>query len=153
TAAHGRFGFQGGVFDVATGLYHFGIRDFDPETGRWTEADPSGLSAGDTNLYRFTGNGPTNATHPSRKYLIVTNQNLEFIINQYADAQIKIGSRKIAGRHGWNLLYYISGPKEPGETASKWVKLTNRALHAPPGKRPPITSQSDKWNDPEALDV
>ncbi len=32
------FGFDGGLVDPATGLVHFGARDYDPTTGRWTWA-------------------------------------------------------------------------------------------------------------------
>ena len=38
------FGFAGGVYDPQTGLVRFGIRDYDPETGRWTLKDLIGFS-------------------------------------------------------------------------------------------------------------
>ncbi len=60
-----RFGFQGMVRDAATGLDDTHGRDYDPATGRWTTLDPSGLTAGDANEYRFVGNDPTNAIDPS----------------------------------------------------------------------------------------
>ncbi len=34
------FGFAGGLYDPATGLVRFGARDYDPQTGRFTAADP-----------------------------------------------------------------------------------------------------------------
>src|SRR5262249_35292026 len=34
----------------------------DPKIGRWTTEDPSGISAGDPNFYRYAGNDPTNYT-------------------------------------------------------------------------------------------
>jgi hypothetical protein len=37
---------------------------YDPTTGRWLTEDPSGFDAGDANLYRYVGNGPTNAIDP-----------------------------------------------------------------------------------------
>src|SRR2546421_515233 len=37
---------------------------YDPKTGRWISQDPLGFTAGDTNLYRYVGNSPTNATDP-----------------------------------------------------------------------------------------
>jgi hypothetical protein len=38
---------------------------FNPMLGRWMEEDPIGFEAGDTNLYRYVGNNPTDATDPS----------------------------------------------------------------------------------------
>jgi hypothetical protein len=38
---------------------------FDPRIGRWLSQDPIGFQAGDTNLYRYVENDPTNATDPS----------------------------------------------------------------------------------------
>jgi uncharacterized protein RhaS with RHS repeats len=38
---------------------------YDPTIGRWTSEDPIGFKAGDTNLYRYVGNCPTNVTDSS----------------------------------------------------------------------------------------
>lgn len=38
---------------------------YEPKLGRFIQQDPIGFNAGDTNLYRFVGNSPTNATDPS----------------------------------------------------------------------------------------
>ncbi len=56
--------FQGGLRDYDTGLYHFRNRDYSPTLGRWTRNDPIGFEAGDTNLYRYVGNGPVNGVDP-----------------------------------------------------------------------------------------
>ena len=40
-------------------------RYYDPTTGRWKPPGPEGFNAGDSNLYRFARNAPTNATDPS----------------------------------------------------------------------------------------
>jgi RHS repeat-associated protein len=63
-----RFKYAGGYFEATTGLYHFGAREYDPATGRWRQEDPSGFSAGDSNLDRYVGNGPTDATDPTGEY-------------------------------------------------------------------------------------
>jgi RHS repeat-associated protein len=60
-----RFLFQGGRIDAATGLYAFGLRDYDVAAGVWMERDPIGLDAGDPNLYRFVGNNPVNFVDPT----------------------------------------------------------------------------------------
>jgi RHS repeat-associated protein len=60
-----RFKFQGGEWDSNIGLYHFGARWNDPVDGRWISQDPLGFAAGDSNLYRFVGNQPTDERDPS----------------------------------------------------------------------------------------
>lgn len=40
------FGFAGGLYDPATGLVKFGVRDYDPDIGRWLEREPLRLLAG-----------------------------------------------------------------------------------------------------------
>ncbi|MEP0347102.1 RHS repeat-associated core domain-containing protein [Rhodopirellula bahusiensis] len=51
--------------DPLTGLVEAKARWYDPGTGRFLSNDPMGFAAGDANLYRYVGNGPTNATDPS----------------------------------------------------------------------------------------
>src|SRR5262249_30289567 len=53
------FGFAGGVYDRDTGLVRLGARDYDPEVGRWTTKDGTGL-AGGLNVYAYVGNDPVN---------------------------------------------------------------------------------------------
>src|SRR5581483_8739420 len=50
-------GFAGGLADPQTGLVRFGIRDYDPASGRFTERDPT-LYAGGLNLYAYVGGDP-----------------------------------------------------------------------------------------------
>jgi RHS repeat-associated protein len=59
------YGFTGRELDVATGLYYYRARYYDPAVGRFLTPDPSGLAAGDTNLYRYVGNNPTSLVDPS----------------------------------------------------------------------------------------
>jgi RHS repeat-associated protein len=60
------FGFAGGLYDPDTGLVRFGLRDYDPEIGRWTAKDPAGFAADAAplgqrmNLYAYAGNDPVN---------------------------------------------------------------------------------------------
>ncbi|MCO8124103.1 RHS repeat-associated core domain-containing protein, partial [Stieleria sp. TO1_6] len=51
--------------DDDTGLLEAKARWYDPSSGRFISQDPIGFAAGDANLYRYVGNGPTNATDPS----------------------------------------------------------------------------------------
>jgi RHS repeat-associated protein len=59
------FGFAGGLYDRDTQLTHFGAREYDAETGRWTAKDPLGFGGGDTNLYRYVGNDSVNFVDPT----------------------------------------------------------------------------------------
>jgi RHS repeat-associated protein len=52
-------------YDVIQGNYYADARRYNPATGRFESPDPSGFSAGDDNLNRYTDNGPTNAIDPS----------------------------------------------------------------------------------------
>jgi RHS repeat-associated protein len=65
------FGFAGGLYDPATGLTHFGLREYDAEVGRWLTKDPAGFAGGDTNLYRYASNDPVNFIDMSGEVPIV----------------------------------------------------------------------------------
>jgi len=56
--------FQGGRHANVIEVYHFRNRDLNADHGRWQEVDPLGFEAGDSNLYRFVINTPTNHTDP-----------------------------------------------------------------------------------------
>jgi len=59
------FGFAGGLYDPDTGLVRFGVRDYDPEIGRFTAPDPMLFSGGGANLYAYVSNDPVNRADPS----------------------------------------------------------------------------------------
>jgi RHS repeat-associated protein len=65
TAADFRFGYTGRELDTETGLYYYRARYYDSGLGRFISEDPVGFSAGDTNLYRYVNNNPTNWTDPT----------------------------------------------------------------------------------------
>lgn len=63
------FGFAGGLYDHDTGLVRFGLRDYDPATGRWTTRDSILFAGGSTNLYTYVNNDPVNLIDvDGRKY-------------------------------------------------------------------------------------
>ncbi|WP_074307246.1 RHS repeat-associated core domain-containing protein [Singulisphaera sp. GP187] len=64
-SAGDRFKFTGRELDAATGLQYHRARYYDAALGRWTQEDPIGFAAGDANLYRYVGNGPTGKVDPS----------------------------------------------------------------------------------------
>jgi RHS repeat-associated protein len=57
-------GFAGGIEDPVTGLVRFGLRDYEPLTGRFTAKDPI-LHEGGMNLFVFAGNDPVSKRDPS----------------------------------------------------------------------------------------
>jgi len=61
----GRYAWTGRELDVETGLQYNRARYYDSGTGRWISQDPMGFDAGDSNLYRYVNNKPTQATDPS----------------------------------------------------------------------------------------
>ncbi len=58
------FGFAGGLYDSATGLVHFGERDYDADAGRFTAKDPVLFTSGETNLYAYVFGDPVNRIDP-----------------------------------------------------------------------------------------
>jgi RHS repeat-associated protein len=60
-----RFGFTGRELDPETGLYYYRARYYDPLVGRFISVDSIGFQAGDTNLYRYVFNSPTQGTDPT----------------------------------------------------------------------------------------
>ncbi len=58
-------GYAGGLADAVSGLVHFGRRDYDVTSGRWTARDPALFAAGQDNLYVYVGNNPISQRDPS----------------------------------------------------------------------------------------
>ena len=59
-----RFPGQVSTTQVA-GLYQNGFRDYDPQTGRYIESDPIGLSGGSASTYAYVGGNPVSSSDPS----------------------------------------------------------------------------------------
>jgi RHS repeat-associated protein len=57
------FRFSTKYVDNETGLIYYGMRYYQPATGRWISRDPSG-EAGGMNLYAMVGNNPLNSYDP-----------------------------------------------------------------------------------------
>jgi RHS repeat-associated protein len=58
------FGFAGGLYDPDTVLVRFGARDYDAETGRFTQKDPAQFGGG-SNFYAYAANDPINYVDPA----------------------------------------------------------------------------------------
>ena len=58
------FGFAGGIYDQHTGLVRFGVRDYDPQVGRWTVKDPIRFNGDGPNLYGYVQGNPVSFSDP-----------------------------------------------------------------------------------------
>ena len=58
------FGFAGGLYDSDTKLTHFGFREYDAFTGKWTAKDPLLFGGGDSNLYGYVLGDPVDLVDP-----------------------------------------------------------------------------------------
>ena len=54
------FGFAGGLYDPASGLTRFGIRDYRADLGRWLTREPGAPTDTTTNAYRYADADPIN---------------------------------------------------------------------------------------------
>jgi RHS repeat-associated protein len=70
----GHYAWTGREFDVETDLQYNRARYYDATTGRWISQDPLGFDAGDSNLYRYVRDAPTNATDPTGEQFGSTTQ-------------------------------------------------------------------------------
>ncbi|XP_048031700.1 teneurin-3 isoform X2 [Megalobrama amblycephala] len=71
-------GFHGGLYDPLTKLLHFGVRDYDIMSGRWTSPDfmlweKISKNPGPFNLYMFRNNNPISKVQKVRDYLTDVN--------------------------------------------------------------------------------
>ena len=78
-------GYTGEPYQQATSLQFDGKRIYEPLTGRMLSQDPSGYTAGDTNLYRYAGNSPTNGTDPSGLELFVYHAEADQVVKWFHD--------------------------------------------------------------------
>lgn len=92
------FGFAGGIYDRDTKLVRFGARDYDAETGRWTDKDPIGFNGGYTNLYAYAGNDPINLYDPTG--LLSSGQAKELADNAYEWAK-EWGTNRLFELNEW----------------------------------------------------
>ena len=106
------FGFTGRPFDTNTDLQNNGRRWYNASLGRWESPDPTEFTAGDTNLYRYVGNSPTNATDPTGLWT----RELWQIVAYWDEKEGK----------GYLLLEFrtVPGPLDNWVPAASWIDVT-----------------------------
>ncbi len=88
-------GFAGGIADGTTALVHFGFRDYDPASGRWTARDPALYDGGSLNLYSYVDGDPVNRADPTGLWSITVGASLYEFLG--GGASLTIGSDGIKG--------------------------------------------------------
>jgi len=106
-------GFTGRPFDVDSFLNWHLNRWYDTFVARWMSEDPIGFVAGDLNLYRYVGNGPSNGADPTGLLDIHAAQLLGSAMHSYSNGDYTQAisliekAMKIDDRHP--LIYYYRG--------------------------------------------
>jgi RHS repeat-associated protein len=109
------FGFAGGLYDPITKLVLFGVRDYDPQTGRWTRQNPAWFSGDDPNLYRYCANDPINLLDPmgldnwdaAQGFFDQLNEEIQTAVNPVLGLNLLIDSAVNAGERA---LGFDPGP-------------------------------------------
>ncbi|MFH1812391.1 MAG: RHS repeat-associated core domain-containing protein [Pseudomonadota bacterium] len=63
-------GFGGGLEDTLTGLTRLGLRDYDPEAGRFTSTDLKLFNGGQYHLYAYAGSDPVGHADPTGLFCV-----------------------------------------------------------------------------------
>jgi RHS repeat-associated protein len=100
--------YTGQYQDVTTGLYKMGARYYQPELGRWTQPDPSGL---DAHSYVYAGSDPINNSDPTGLFCITgknPNGSCRSISRAVERAFVPPEGCAIFSPFGWQLLWWGS---------------------------------------------
>jgi RHS repeat-associated protein len=107
-------GFAGGIEDPHTGLVRFGMRDYDPQTGRWTARDPAMFGGSPENLFAYAENQPTGRRDPTGLWSIGVGSFLGIgggITISYADGNYGWCSEVGAGAGGGVDIDFAAKPE------------------------------------------
>ncbi len=96
------FGFTGLPFDSGSQTYRTPTRPYDPQTGRWDQPDWINELGGQTNLYAYCGNSPTNATDPNgtQRTMTISKKSISYLGGT-------IGIYDLAGRLMGNGAFHV----------------------------------------------
>ncbi len=123
TSAQVVFGYSGKPYDQISGLYDFGYRDYDPQTGRFITEDP--IRDG-VNWYSFVNQDPVNFKDPSGLICIPVISRVVMSVGDWADMKLN-GSDELIRNSGCavtyasNMLYAMDIRQNPNEINEKYV--------------------------------
>ena len=130
-------GFAGGIPDPETGLVRFGVRDYDPTSGRWTSRDPM-LFYGGLNLFVYGANDPINHRDPAGKLVVVSTIVIAGLAITAIDAGLTYYQTKSVSKTAWSaatgtaLTFTGAGASvTAGKVVGKVAKATWRYLAVP----------------------
>jgi hypothetical protein len=111
---------------------HFGARDYDPDTGRWTAKDPILFNGGDTNLYGYVLNNPVNWVDPFGLFKLNFDANADpnqvaMVNNSIASLQQSIANNPQAidyyNRYNYDILAALENGQGPE------ITIGNQNIH------------------------
>jgi RHS repeat-associated protein len=109
------FGFAGGLYDPDTRLVNFGVRDYDPSTGRFISRDPLLLDGGDTNFYNYCQGDPVNITDATGTAPDAENELEKKLKEKFGDTVKDEIIKRLAKKAGFasvgNMLTSNTGPQ------------------------------------------
>jgi RHS repeat-associated protein len=137
--------FPGQWFQSESGLHQNWMRDYDPTTGRYLQADPLGLVDG-ASMYGYVGQKPLMYIDPTGEFGLLggalgagTNFGLQFILNYYYYRDWRTAVRCIDWWNVWTSAIYGSvglGPRSLYKTgqqrhipAAQVITRTSQKLH------------------------
>jgi RHS repeat-associated protein len=152
-----RYKYTAREFDTNTGLQYNRARYYDPSTGRWTSEDPLAFEAGDSNLYRYLGNGPTDWTDPFGLARKINEKDLENAFDELykkmEDGQISPEEVKLRMTILDNIITGKTRFPKTSDQQSRprrsWEK--NRKGFWVPKKGMGIKAIFDLWTSPNAI--
>lgn len=119
-ASSSAFQFTGRESGGATGLQYSRARYYNPSWGRFISEDPIGFAGGDSNLYSYVGNSPTNLTDPT---------------GQVAVALVAVPAVKLLGgllvRRAAISVGALAAAGVAGTMAGRKDAAQTRSIHAP----------------------
>ena len=141
------FGFAGGLYDPDTKLTHFGFREYDAYTGKWTAKDPILFAGGDSNLYGYVLNDPVNLVDPWG-LLILPKDPAGLPDGWIKDPNHRNpnGEKWIYPKTGDELEWHKGQPGKPGWRGKDHWHHNRGKNHLPPGAEIPDPEPNDSDN-------
>jgi RHS repeat-associated protein len=130
-------GYAGGLADAATGLVHFGFRDYDPGSGTWTSRDPALFGGGSLNLYGYVNGNPVSHADPTGLWSITVGGSLYELLGGGASLTIGSDGFKVCGEVGVGFgggLELGASAKGVGDTQLTLTALAEVSAKAGPLK-------------------